>query len=46
MPTDPARPILVTGALGNIGREVVAAGKRVRAAHLDPALVKERFPSA
>lgn len=36
----PARPILVTGALGNIGRQVVsrllAAGRTVRAADLDP----------
>ena len=43
-PTNLKPPILVTGALGNIGREVVAglvaAGRPVRAADLDPAAVE------
>ncbi|MBX3054743.1 MAG: SDR family oxidoreductase [Caldilineaceae bacterium] len=40
-------PILVIGALGNVGREVVkeviARGGRVRAAHTDMAAVRARF---
>lgn len=44
---DAERPILVTGALGNIGRQVVAqlvgAGRAVRAVDLDPAAVRAAF---
>ena len=43
-PIDAAAPILVTGALGTIGRQVthglVATGRAVRAADLDPAAVR------
>lgn len=41
------KPILVTGALGNVGRQVVGqlveAGRTVRAADLDPAAVRSAF---
>jgi uncharacterized protein YbjT (DUF2867 family) len=44
---DSARPVLVTGALGNIGQQVVAelrgAGRAVRAADLDPEAVLRRM---
>jgi uncharacterized protein YbjT (DUF2867 family) len=44
---DSARPVLVTGALGNIGQQVVAelrgAGRAVRAADLDPEAVHQRM---
>ena len=42
--------ILITGSLGNIGREVtrqlLAAGRPVRAVDLDPAAVRSAFPDA
>ena len=45
---DPAKPVLVTGALGNVGRHVVAdlleAGRRVRAADPDPDRVAVQMP--
>lgn len=47
MSIDPRAPILVTGALGNVGRavagELVAAGRTVRAAELDTSKVAEQF---
>ncbi len=43
-------PILVTGALGNVGREVtaqlLAAGAQVRVADLDPQRLRQTFPDA
>jgi uncharacterized protein YbjT (DUF2867 family) len=43
-------PILITGSLGNIGREVtrqlLAVGRPVRAVDLDPAAVQNAFPDA
>lgn len=45
-----AGPVLVTGALGNVGAATVtallAAGDEVRAADLDPAAITARFPDA
>lgn len=46
-PSSAARPVLVTGALGNVGRavvaELVAAGRAVRAADLDATSVADTF---
>ncbi|HSO04053.1 MAG TPA: NmrA family NAD(P)-binding protein, partial [Candidatus Limnocylindrales bacterium] len=46
-PIDSTAPILVTGALGTIGRQVtaglIAAGQQVRAADLDPVVVGDRL---
>lgn len=45
-----ASPVLVTGALGNVGRDVVAgllaAGAPVRAADVAPVAVRDRFGAA
>jgi len=45
-----SEPILVIGALGNVGaevvRELVARGSKVRAADIDHEKLKERFGNA